>query len=260
MDFFEGLERAWGLEAFGWFRKRLFGYLGPYKLMLRETCKRFYFKRVGADNWTLQRDCYNTGNIVILDYMLEKQWLFAEYPSIYVAHLSVLQWAEKHPYIIRASDIFQQACAEGHLEIIGYCIKRKFESSLCFSAAEKFQVLNFLLQQGILPETPLSLDAIYTEEKLCWMLNYQHIDCFKFANCSRFTPLRFIGRAVSLKWTNTLLLKAVLEELECKYDEWKYPLPRCRKLTPAVAKAFPANNCWCGDPKNHEQRQKKIKI
>jgi hypothetical protein len=267
MDFFEGLERAWGSEGFAWFRERLFEYVGPYKFMLRETCKRFYFKRNAdegdfyAEVWALQEDCRLCGHVNILDYMVNNEWDMVpdrDYPK--TSHLSIVKWGEKNPHLLCLKELMQDACENGYLDIVEYGLKKQFDFSNCYAYAENIQVLDLLMSHKVPVSEPLHFSGIGTEEKLCWVLAHDHFKEFNFYEEKDFDDLvRFIEHANRMEWKNKNLLTHVYDLFKWPrkfWKNWKYPQGKCALLSDTIARTLDSSRCECGDPANHERRKR----
>ena len=277
MDFFEGLERGLGLEGFGWFRKRLSHHLGfYYELMLRETCKKFYFKRPRNDkriiigqNFVLLDACCRNGNINILNYMLEHNWSVVgshTLTHVETTHLSIVKWAEQHPYVIDTQTLVLNACKKGYKNIVVYGLERRIcNIRMCFEHTEDIEMLDFIMTKvsdfGIFGQyAEMRFSCVKTEAKLCWIMSHHHIPYFNVA----FTGLVannivfFVEHANQQNWTNTRLIEYVIgKRRETRIDlDWKYPRDKCNALTDAVARAFSSSFCECDDPANHERRKR----
>ena len=274
MDFFVGLERGLGPLSFDSFYNTLTSYLGAYWLMLRETRKRFYFKRHGKDeifgqNLDLLLASCRDGHVNILDYMLKHDWSminsFKFSPT--TMHLSVVKWAEQHSsMMLDAPTLVENACKNGYKDIVAYGLERHiFDIRRGFDLAEDIEILDLLLSKcaeiDYLKNGGLIFSSIKTEAKLNWVLNRRHFLYFKRPFEGVVGPelvFSFIDHANKQGWTNTRLIRHVIERSHIYTS--KYSRDKCDKLTDAVARALPSCWCECGDPDNHERRHQNKRI
>lgn len=237
-------------------------YLRSYGYFLQWTCKKL--AAIPIDSFSVEGGMVYHNDIKMLNY-LEKHDLFGTcgYPQ----HLEAFKWLLKRGYV-NTSHAYADAIRLGKIDMIDYCLKKRFTCTWAYRACESVNTIKYLWKKQVPVGDSVWTNGFYmsvTEDMFLWYLRYPEIPSFSFVHFMESLP--FNERLKVLVWNayrgympkgryKSPRVISLLCEQTLIGDDDLIPMDVCQNLPYDYAIHIYSEQCECNEPSNHENRKR----
>jgi hypothetical protein len=228
--------------------------------MLQWTCKRMAKIPTNGD-YLLPGAFVYYGDIKMLDYLESVDMVSAPNFISSPKDVPTFKWLLKRG-LAHTSSIYRDAVRSGNYEIVDYCIKKRFTTcSSLYRFAKDLKMVKYLWKRNVPVTESVWVGGFWMgmdEDVFIWYLRYPEIDHFNFeafmSSATAKVRLKVLKWNAKGRYNNPTVIRLICHSALA--DDDILPLKVCKQLPYEYAICFDSTCCGCGNPANHEDRER----